>query len=566
LQTESLQTRVGFVSETGPRERNEDFVIACEADGARLHETVAVIADGLGGGPFGRLAAETVARGFLDGYLGQPKTLGAGGAASRALSAMNRWLYSQSVAGTVQARPATTLSALILRGRRAHVVHVGDCRVYRFRDGQLQQLTVDHVHNHPDMRHVLFRAIGLEADVRADYRAHDLRPHDRYLLCSDGVHAVLDPRTLAQLLMAGKSPEEDARRLVEAALSAGSHDNATALLVDVVAVPASEHSDIEHALAALPIQELPSAGAVVDGFRLIEAISDGRYSRLFHARDLDEQRDVVLKFPHPRIATDTAYRRAFTREAWVAAQVRSPFVTDVIELPPERQTRLYSVMPLYEGETLEQRLKRQPPVSLVEGVGIGIKLAKAVYALNRQRIIHRDIKPDNVLLLKTPNHGIKLLDLGVARLPNMDESEAEEIPGTPSYMAPELFHGKRGDERSEVFALGVTLYRMFSGGHYPYGEIEPFSTPRFTRYQPITRHRPDLPAWLDALLARACASTPERRLEDAMELGFELENGVARGVSVSAMQKSPLYERNPVRFWQIASLLLLLAFFAALAH
>lgn len=566
MNSDTLQTRVGFASDTGRREKNEDFLIACEADGVRQHETVAVVADGLGGGPSGRFAAESVARGFLDGYLAQPKTLGVSMASSRALSAMNRWLYAQTTGDEKQARPATTLSALVLRGRRAHIIHVGDSRVYRLRDGRLQRLTTDHTHQHPDMRHVLFRAVGLEPDVRADYGAQDLRPHDRFLLCSDGVHGALDDQKIRQFLGAAESPEVDARRLIDEAVSSGSQDNVTALVVDVVSVPASERTDLELAMASLPLEELPNVNDVVDGFRLGEMISDGHYSRLFHAQDQSEAREVVLKFPHPRVASDAVYRRAFTREAWVAAQVRSPFVAEVIELPPGRQTRLYSVMPYYRGETLEQRLKRTPAIALKEGVEIAIKLAKAVYALNRQRIIHRDIKPDNVLLLASNvDSGLKLLDLGVARLPGVEESESEDIPGTPSFMAPELFDGVRGDERSEVFALGVTLYRMFSGGQYPYGEVEAFSTPRFTRYQPLGKYRPDLPAWLDALLARAVAVAPEKRFNEVMEFGFELENGLARGAPAPGFKKRSLYERNPVRFWQVISLFLLLTLIAVIA-
>jgi serine/threonine protein kinase len=303
-------------------------------------------------------------------------------------------------------------------------------------------------------------------------------------------------------------------------------------------------------------------------------VSDGRYSRLFRAEDTREQREVTLKFPHPRVTADAHYRRAFVREAWVAAQVRSPYVGDIIELPPARQTRLYSVMPYYRGRTLESRLLSQPPVSLAEGVAIGITLAKAVYALNRLRIIHRDIKPDNVMLEPspsrhavdsgTPGWGLKLLDLGVARLPGIQDAADEDIPGTPSYMAPELFDGQAGDERSDVYALGVTLYRLFSAGHYPYGEVEPFSRPRFHKRQALLRYRPDLPAWLDAVLARATAVDSNERYADAMELAFELENGLMRGAKAQIEKKS-LYDRNPTRFWQVVSLLLVIALIVVLA-
>jgi serine/threonine protein kinase len=261
------------------------------------------------------------------------------------------------------------------------------------------------------------------------------------------------------------------------------------------------------------------------------------------------------------VVAEAAYRNAFVREAWVASQVRSPYVSEIIEPAAGRQTRLYSVMPYYAGETLEARLKRAPRVSLEEGARLGMLLAKAVYALNRRDIVHRDIKPDNVML--TSDGGLRLLDLGVARLPGLEAAPDEEIPGTPSYMAPELFKGAAGDARSDLYALGVTLYRLFTG-HYPYGEVEAFSRPRFAKRAPLTQYRPDLPAWLDALLARATAVDPEQRFGDAMELAIELEHNLAHAPSVVAQHLS-LYERDPLRFWKIISLLLFVALLISLA-
>lgn len=563
-----LQTRIGFSSECGKRHANDDFAAACAGEPSRraMQDMVAVIADGLGGGPGGRLAAETSVRGFIDAYYSLPETLGIDRLAGRALAAMNRWVYSQGRQDPGLQKMATTLSALILCGRSAHIVHVGDTRIYRLREHRLQRLTRDHVHTHPDLKHVLFRAVGLEAEVRADYAVHALRQHDRFLLCSDGVHGTLSDEQIHSILEERAAPEDGVQRLIESALQDGSQDNVTALIVDVIDIPSADRANLETTAASLPIRDLPETGHVVDGFRLAEIISNGRYSRLFRAEDTLEKREVILKFAHPRITTEENYRRAFVREAWVAAQVRNPWVTEVIELPPGRQTCLYSVMPFYSGENLEHRLLRGPPVKLEEGVEIGIKLAKAVYALNRMRIIHRDIKPENVILtLDEKNHelGLKLLDLGVALLPKMDVIPGEEIPGTPSYMAPELFDGGHGDERTDLFALGVTLYRLFSAGHYPYGEIEAFSRPRFARRTPLSRYRPDLPAWLDAVLARATAVEARERFGDTMELSFELENSFVHGAR-SILRKTSWYERNPVRFWQIVSVLLVLALIAAL--
>ena len=554
-----LEVRSGQGSECGRRESNDDFALVRHGqDAART--LIAAIADGVSG-TGGRLAAETVVRGFVDGFLSEPATRTVDRAAARVLSAMNRWVHSQGRQDALHRGMATTFTAALLRGRRLHVVHVGDTRAYRLRDGTLTLLTRDHTRDHPDMRHVLVRGIGLEESVRADYDAYDLKAHDRYLLCCDGVHATLKFERLQQLLAERSAPDEAAARIVTAALEAGSQDNVTALVIDVLDVPAADRLDLEAVMADLPILDLPGSGDTVDGFVLQEQVSDGRYSRLFRAGDSAGKREVIVKFPHPRMITEAAYRNAFVREAWVASQVHSPYVSEVIELPAGRQSRLYSVMPYYSGETLEQRLKRTPRVTLEEGVRIGMLLSKAVYALNRRDIVHRDIKPDNVML--TGDGGLRLLDLGVARLPGLEAAPDEEIPGTPSYMAPELFAGQAGDARSDLYALGVTLYRLFSG-RYPYGEVEPFTRPRFNKRVPLDQYRPDLPAWLDGLLARATAIEPEARFGDAMELAIELEHNQLHGPRVLT-RRLPLYERNPLRFWKVVSLLLFAALLVSLA-
>lgn len=555
-----LEVRLGIASECGRRDSNDDYAAMLEIEDASPRCLIAAIADGVSGAG-GRVAAETVVRGFLDGMQSMPPTLSVERAASRVLGALNRWLYAQGRHHAVARGHATTFTAAILRGRCLHVVHVGDTRLYRLRDGAMSSLTRDHTHSHPDLRHVLIRAIGLEEAVPADYEAHDLRTHDRFLLCSDGVYASLQAETLRGLLAERGAPGESASRIVTAALERGGQDNATAMVLDVLSVPSADRLDIESEVAGLPIAGLPKVGDCIDGFALKEMISDGRYSRLFKAEDASLGREVVVKFPHPRVASDAAYRRAFVREAWVAAQVRSPYLCEVFELPAGRRTRLYSVMPYYAGETLEQRLGRAPPIGLEEGVKIGMHLAKAVYALHRRNIIHRDIKPENVLL--TSGGGVRLLDLGVARLPHFVALDDEYIPGTPSYMAPELFEGHLGDERSDVFALGVTLYRMFSA-HYPYGEVEAFSRPRLTRCAPLSRYRGDLPAWLDVVLAHALSPDPVLRFADAMELAFELEQNLAHGPRL-IVRRLPLYERNPTRFWQVVALILLLAWITSLA-
>ena len=558
-----VKATVGFSSETGPRPRNEDF--AGVVFGAELPEprrdVVAAIADGIGGAKGGRVAAEIAVRGFLDGFCDLPETMEVRRAAARIVDSLNGWLFSQARHDPELTRMGCTFTALVLRGRVVHVLHVGDTRVYRLRGDRMIRLTADHVREDGSGRsHVITRALGVETEVRLDYSSQPVALHDRFLLCSDGVHGTLSDDVIADALRERSAPGDTARALVKAALDAGSADNCTALVLDVVRLPTAESADIGAPIMQLPLMPVPVSGETVDGFVLKVLLSEGRYSRLFGALDEIEGGEVVLKFPKPQVAAVTTYRAAFIREAWVGARVNSPWVGRVIELPPGRQTCLYTVMPLYQGELLEMRLARSPALGLEEGRNIAIKLAQAAAALHRAGIIHRDIKPDNVIL--EGGGALKLIDLGVVRIPGLEDFPPEDIPGTAAYMAPEMFAGEPGNEATDIYALGATLFRAFTG-EYPYGNADAISPPRRDRPKELTALRPDLPAWLQAALGRAIATDPAERFHDMSEFAGEMEAGPAR-IAATIRRPQTLLERAPVRFWQGVAALLALALLAAL--
>lgn len=552
-----LLAAAGFASECGKRPDNQDFVgiyTATETERA-THGLVAALADGVGGAKGGRMAAELAVRELIAGLYVQPDTIGPAAAAARVMAPFNRWLHSTGKAEAT-AHAATTFTALIVKARKAHVLHVGDSRAWHFRGGRLACLTEDHTHSHPDQRHILYRALGIEERLRLDHVQVELAVHDRLVLTSDGVHGTLSLLQIEKLLGARGSAEGDAAALVEAALSAGTQDNASAAIIDIVALPALDHDAVAGDMARLPILPPPGQGESVDGFRLNQLLSDGRYTRLFRATDTANGQSVAIKFPKPALLSESGARLAFSREMLVGARVDSPFVGSAIVVSHDRQTRLYGVQPFYEGSTLEERLKR--PIGLEEGLFIATRLARGIAVLHRLDIIHRDIKPENVML--TSDGGLKLIDLGVARLPRVDEFAANEIPGTPSYLAPEMFGGEAGNEATDQFALGVTLWRLFAG-RYPYGEIDAFSRPRFSQTELPSLHRPELPAWLDALLMRSVAIDPKDRFGDVIELLRALEGGAA--VARVPHRQAPLFERNPARFWQGIALLLAVALIAS---
>jgi len=190
-------------------------------------------------------------------------------------------------------------------------------------------------------------------------------------------------------------------------------------------------------------------------------------------------------------------------------------------------------------------------------------LARGAAALHRAGIIHRDIKPDNVIL--EGDESLKLIDLGVVRVPGLEDFPPEDIPGTLGYMAPEMLAGEPGNEATDIYALGVTMFRAFTS-EFPYGNPDATSPPRRNRPTALSALRPDLPAWLQAALGRAIAIDPTERFRDMLEFAVEMETGPARA-PLAVRKPRTLYERSPLLFWQgLAALLALALLFSLLRH
>ena len=222
---------------------------------------------------------------------------------------------------------------------------------------------------------------------------------------------------------------------------------------------------------------------------------------------------------------------------------------ETLALPVEQRTALYLVQRFHAGATLARRLKNTSRFSVAEVVQLALQLLRALAALHRLHVLHRDIKPENLHLGN--DHVLRVLDLGVARHGNAGEA-ASHIPGTPSYMAPELLRGEQASVQTDIYAVGVTLYQLLSR-QYPYGEVEPFQKPVFGDPVPVTRYRHDVPLWLDDVLLKACARDAKDRFETAEEFVLALERGEAHGLVVR--RRSPLLERNPLGVWRTLALL-----------
>ena len=556
------QFAVGLASRIGRRESNQDIVVWHAGDEVQqlTHGVVALLADGMGGAKGGGLAARLAAESFLEAYFSLPPTLGVAVAAERALSSYNSWLHAVARADPGLTGAGCTFTALVLKGRTAHLLHVGDSRAWHLRGGRLNQLSVDHKPPGLADTPYLTRALGLEPGLRIDHAVIPLEAHDRLLLTSDGVHGVVEAQALEEVLERRGPPERTADAIAGLALAAGSSDNASAMVIDVIALPAPDEAGLAALVAGLPVLPAPRVGEVIDGLKLERQLSDGEQTRAFVARRQSDGERLVAKFPRPERTGEQRARGAFVRERLIAALVDSPHVVRILPQAPDGQSRVYTLMPFYEGETLEARLKRGPP-SCAEGLAIATRLARGIIALHRLGIIHRDIKPDNVLV--EDGGGVRLIDFGVARIPQLEEAGDDEVPGSHGYLAPELYRGERGDAASDQFAFGATLYRIFTG-QFPFTDLQTLQRPGYDSPADPAALRPDMPAWLALTLRRAVQVDAADRFGDMIELMMVLE----RGSELAAPRPKPLSlaQRNPVLAWQLVSAALALGLIAALLH
>lgn len=552
-----LTIAASHATAAGKRQRNEDFLGMVTPGEPELSSKgmLAAIADGVSGNEGGREASEYAVRGLLADYYATPDTWPVTQALERVIKATNGWVQQQGSIRPELAGMATTLTAIVLRGRFYYFAHVGDTRLYLLRGGVLTRLTTDHVWDRPEMQHVLTRAIGLDSRLAIDHGMGELQQRDVFLLASDGVWAAMTEYDLTFMLseaaQGNASIERTSQALLEAVLAAGSQDNVSALILRVDALPQENLRDAVSLSRDLPLPPKLKAGQSIDGYLVEELIHASQTTLLYRVRDPATQRMLALKTLQPEHADDARERSAFAHEEWLAKRVVARFFPQVIT--PPHKSALYYLCTWHAGSNLQQRLDAGVHFTVPEAVRHGEQLVRAIGALHRRSIVHRDIKPANVHL--GDDGQLRVLDLGVAQS-GLEAEQDNPAPqaGTPSFLAPEQFDNARPSRQTDVYAAGVTLYYLLTR-HYPYGEIEPFQHPRFGEPVPPSRYRPDIPLWLENVLLKAVAKDAGSRFETAEEFLLALERGAARPLATKAPM--PLLQRNPAALWRSIALVAL---------
>ncbi len=579
----AFEIDIGFVSLAGRKEINEDFCAAMLPEkGQGGMGSIVAIADGVSTGGMGKEAAQTTVTSLVRDYYSTPETWDTTVALDRIISAQNSWL-----AGVNQRRHPvlgmTTLTAIVLRGQSYSVAHVGDTRAYLLRAGEVKQLTADHAVDHPDFKHMLLRCVGAESTLVVDYLQGDLLVGDVFVLVSDGVHGAMPARRLTALMTSSLTPELGlnaqavSQELVDAAISEGSHDNATAMVVRVLGLLDASLRDENRRAAELPIPPRFKVGDAIDGFTVTAPVADNGINVLYQVRDmtptpgtwvsapnLQPGKRYALKTLNPARAADPEERAMLAHEAWLAKRMQTSnaaacFVRLHDALPTgQSPSAFYLLYDWHAGETLQQLLDRQQKTGVPQAVAMVTQATKALGRLHRQNVVHRDIKPAN--LHQGEDGVLRVLDFGVALSGRESPAMRALHAGTPSYINPEQWgfqsqlsaadaEPEPADAQSDLFAIGVTLYQLLTA-KLPYGDVLPYQVGRYYR-DPIapSRHNPEVPIWLDHIALKAVARDKKLRFETAEEMLLALERGASR--PLSAPQPSPLLRRDPAVLWKL---------------
>ncbi len=259
---------------------------------------------------------------------------------------------------------------------------------------------------------------------------------------------------------------------------------------------------------------------------LQEEVGRGSMGTVLKASDPMIERTVAIKMINALQIQDGSIepRRRFLREAKAAGRLSHPCIVTIYDVG-EFEDIAYIVMELLEGRSLKDVLDHGEPISLATAVQIILQTADALGFAHKQGVVHRDIKPGNLMLTKQGL--VKITDFGIARIDQMSRTRTGVVIGSPRYMSPEQVSGKKADGRSDVFSLGIVLYELLTG-------VAPFDAPRPDDFltlmqnivskepEPASRLNPEVPTALDAVIDRALRKNPAERYATAEKLGEDL--------------------------------------------
>ncbi|MFZ0888417.1 MAG: serine/threonine-protein kinase [Candidatus Binataceae bacterium] len=278
----------------------------------------------------------------------------------------------------------------------------------------------------------------------------------------------------------------------------------------------------------------------LDQYHLTEIIARSGMASIFKAVDRLDGATVAIKVPYMQFESDVVFYERFRREEEIGQRLNHPYIIKVLK--PQRKSRMYIAMEYVEGVSLRALLRDKRPLDTARSLDIARQICEALVYMHGQRVAHRDLKPENILL--DAQGRIKIMDFGIA----LDESARRltwsglsTTIGTPDYMAPEQVSGRRGDQRTDIYALGVILYEMLTG-ELPYSGPNVYSVMRLKTSadpQPPSRHLEGFDPALEEIILHAVERLPRNRYASAAGLLEDLRDPSRVKVTGRALRLHP---------------------------
>jgi serine/threonine protein kinase len=288
------------------------------------------------------------------------------------------------------------------------------------------------------------------------------------------------------------------------------------------------------------------AGDTLDHYHLDALVGRGGMSTLYRATDLRDGKQVALKVPHPEMEADPVLVERFEREQQIGQELDHPGIVKTHD--GEERSRLYMVAEWVEGKLLRSILNEERRLPIERAVNFALQICDALDTMHKHGVVHRDLKPENIMV--DDDDRIKLIDFGIAMKEDMRRLTFTGLSpalGTPDYISPEQVKGQRGDQRSDIYALGVMLYEMLAG-EPPFTGANPLAVMNerlLIDPKPIRELNPKVSPQLQEILFRALERDPRHRYATANEMAWELEHQEVVGVDEGARRPASFRRRLP---------------------
>lgn len=521
------------------RDHNEDFVVFWEPEDFAARQktgSLAILADGVGGIGNGEVASRLAAETAIDVF----RELKPEAAPADAI----RQIYETASAKLFEAarekgRMATTMIASVFRHDKITIGHIGDSRAYLIRAGKIRRLTTDHSYTSlqvklglllernamtSEHRSTLTRALGFEPIAHYDIVTEMLQPGDFILQCSDGLYGFVLDEEICDIVNKAH-PGQACKNLLALAERRQASDNISFQLIQIWDVTLPQGGPALPQLAKTSGKDVNVGTLLDDRFEITDLIAKSGMGSLFRANDRQTKQAVALKIPHLQIESDPAGFERFRREEEIGLKLNHPFILKII--PVEKKSRPYIAMEYLEGQTLSELLNSVRPLPEPDGARIASRICEALDYLHTNQIVHRDMKPQNIMLCN--DGSIRIMDFGIAKsLASRRLTFVGFTPamGTPDYMAPEQVKGSRGDQRTDIYSLGAILYELATG-ELPFAGDSPYviMNARVTGDPQAPRKiNSKLTPVIEEIILHAMERDPKRRYQTALAMKKELDD------------------------------------------